>query len=96
VGTGGVTHGVLLLNSHGMDIVLTQAQVSYRVIGGNLDFYFFMGPTPLAVLDQMTSVVGRPFMPPYWTLGLMNSKCALCALHLRMSLSHCTRQNFMR
>lgn len=71
-----MTHGVLLLNSHGMDIVLTQTQVSYRVIGGNLDFYFFMGPTPLAVLDQMTSIVGRPFMPPYWTLGLMNSKCA--------------------
>lgn len=75
--TGGATHGVLLMNSHGMDIVLTQTQVSYRVIGGVLDFYFFMGPTPHAVLEQLTSIVGRPFMPPYWSMGLMNSKCAL-------------------
>ncbi|KAK9915638.1 hypothetical protein WJX75_001864 [Coccomyxa subellipsoidea] len=71
---GGATHGVLLMNSHGMDIVLTQTQISYRVIGGVLDFYFFMGPTPHAVLEQLTSIVGRPFMPPYWSMGLMNSK----------------------
>jgi alpha-glucosidase (family GH31 glycosyl hydrolase) len=80
--TGGATHGVLLMNSHGMDIVLTQTQISYRVIGGVLDFYFFMGPTPHAVLEQLTSIVGRPFMPPYWSMGLMNSKCALtCHFH---------------
>ncbi len=70
---------MLLLNSHGMDIVLTETQVSYRVIGGNLDFYFLMGPTPHAVLEQLTSIVGRPFMPPYWSMGLMNSKCASTA-----------------
>ena len=44
------------------------------VTGGVLDFYFFMGPTPHAVLEQLTYIVGRPFMPPYWSLGLMNSK----------------------
>ena len=29
------------------------------------------------VLNQLTSIVGRPVMPPYWSLGLMQSKCAL-------------------
>lgn len=73
-GTDGKAHGVLLLNSNGMDMVLTPDALSWRVIGGQLDFYFFLGPTPLDVMEQLTSVIGRPFMAPYWSLGLMNSK----------------------
>ena len=71
---GGQTHGVLLMNSNGMDIVITDSKISYRMIGGVADFYFFLGPTPNAVLEQLTSMVGRPMMAPYWSLGLMNSK----------------------
>ena len=70
----GQTHGVLLLNSNGMDVAITQTKLQYRVIGGVLDFYFFTGPTPLKVIDQLTSIIGRPYMPPYWGLGLMQSK----------------------
>jgi alpha-glucosidase (family GH31 glycosyl hydrolase) len=44
------------------------------VISGILDFYFCMGPTPLKVIGQLTRIIGRPFMPPYWSLGLMQSK----------------------
>ncbi len=72
----GSTHGVVLLNSNAMDVVLTKTRVSWRVTGGVLDFYFLLGPTPNAVLEQLTSLIGRPVMPPYWSLGLMNSKCA--------------------
>ena len=71
----GKTHGVVLLNSNAMDVVLTKTRVSWRVTGGVLDFYFLMGPTPNAVMDQLTTLIGRPVMPPYWSLGLMNSKC---------------------
>ena len=70
----GQTHGVMLLNSNGMDVAITDTKLQYRVIGGVLDFYFFMGPTPLKVIDQLTSVIGRPYMPPYWAFGLMQSK----------------------
>lgn len=31
--------------------------------------FVFGGPTPLAVMEQFTAVIGRPALVPYWTLG---------------------------
>jgi len=42
-----------------------------RTIGGILDFYFFSGPDPVTVVEQYTSLVGFPFMPPYFSLGYL-------------------------
>ena len=43
----GFSHGVFLKNSDPMDIILQPAPaITFRVLGGILDFYFFMGPTP--------------------------------------------------
>eukprot|EP00128_Syssomonas_multiformis_P009239 Colp12_sorted_trinity150504_noHs@21457 len=65
----GKAHGVFLRNSNAMDVQLGKNYLSFKVIGGILDFYVFMGPTPGDVVKQYLSVIGRPAMPPYWGLG---------------------------
>ncbi|KAF6385497.1 sucrase-isomaltase [Rhinolophus ferrumequinum] len=63
-------HGVLLLNSNAMDVTFQPTPaLTYRIIGGILDFYMFLGPTPEGATQQYHEVIGRPVMPPYWALG---------------------------
>ncbi|KAM3624389.1 uncharacterized protein V6R79_022800 [Siganus canaliculatus] len=67
---GGNAHGFFLLNSNAMDVVLQPAPaVTWRTIGGILDFYVFLGPDPGSVIGQYMEVIGYPSMPIYWALG---------------------------
>jgi alpha-glucosidase (family GH31 glycosyl hydrolase) len=72
--SSGLAHGVFLRNSNGMDVSLNDQSLSYKVIGGILDFYFFLGPQPEAVIEQYQEVIGHPALPPYWALGFHQSR----------------------
>ncbi|PPQ75953.1 hypothetical protein CVT24_000131 [Panaeolus cyanescens] len=70
------SHGVLLLNSNGMDIKLRSGEtggpsLEYNVIGGVLDFYFLAGSTsdPAELAKQYAQVAGLPAEQPYWSFG---------------------------
>ncbi|OAQ96250.1 hypothetical protein LLEC1_05040, partial [Akanthomyces lecanii] len=72
-------HGVLLLNSNGMDIMIDQDDagkqyLEYNTLGGVLDFYFFAGPGPVDVARQYGALAGTPAMQPYWGLGYHNCR----------------------
>jgi len=43
-------------------------------VGGILDFYIFTGPRPELVVSQYTETIGRPYMPPFWSLGFQLSR----------------------
>lgn len=71
----GQSIGVFLMNSNAMEVTIQPAPaVTFRTIGGVLDFYVLVGDTPEAVVDEFTKLIGRPFIPPYWSLGFQISR----------------------
>lgn len=71
----GSAYGLFLLNSNAQE-VMTQPTpaLTYRTIGGILDFFVFNGPSPSDVIQQYYSLIGHPMMPPYWALGFQLSR----------------------
>ncbi|WWD16855.1 hypothetical protein CI109_101287 [Kwoniella shandongensis] len=63
------SHGVFLLNSNGMDVILRDGVIEYRAIGGTFDFYFLSGPSPNHVAGQYAKTVGLPQVMPEWSFG---------------------------
>ncbi len=43
--------------------------ITFTTIGGILDFFIYIGPTPSDVIRQHMLTIGLPFMPPYFSLG---------------------------
>ncbi|KZP31568.1 glycoside hydrolase family 31 protein [Athelia psychrophila] len=75
-GTTASTHAVLMLSTNGMDVVLRDGALQYRINGGTLDMYFYSGVTsgkgassPTTAIAQYVRSIGTPMLPPYWSLG---------------------------
>uniref|UniRef100_A0A7I4Y3Y9 P-type domain-containing protein n=1 Tax=Haemonchus contortus TaxID=6289 RepID=A0A7I4Y3Y9_HAECO len=71
----GNAHGVFILNSNAQEVTTAPGPaLIYRTIGGNLDMYFFPGPSPEEVTQQYLALIGTPFLPAYWALGYQISR----------------------
>uniref|UniRef100_A0A803W8T6 alpha-glucosidase n=1 Tax=Ficedula albicollis TaxID=59894 RepID=A0A803W8T6_FICAL len=77
----GASFGVFLMNSNAMEFVVQPAPaVTYRTIGGILDFYIFLGDTPEQVVQEYLQLVGLPALPSYWSLGFQLSRYGYASL----------------
>ena len=47
---------------------------SFGVEGGEMNYYFFGGPTPKSVVSRFTELVGRSPLPPRWSIGYIQSR----------------------
>lgn len=70
----GSAFGAFYHSSYAMDVAINWNQMEFIAIGGNLDFFFYMGPTPKDVVKQHQDVIGKPMMPPFWALGYHQSR----------------------
>ncbi|KRX44037.1 Serine/threonine-protein kinase mig-15 [Trichinella murrelli] len=72
----GNAHGVFIFNTHAMDVTLQPdpSVVTFRTIGGPLQLFVMLGPTPAQVVSQYLTLVGNPNFPPYWSLGFHLSR----------------------
>ncbi|GAB6019833.1 hypothetical protein CHUAL_001373 [Chamberlinius hualienensis] len=71
----GNANGVFLHNSNAMEVALhPDPSITYRSIGGVLDFFIFLGPTPENVAQQYQSLIGFSYLPSYWYLGYTLSR----------------------
>lgn len=72
----GKAHGVFIDNTYKMkfDLQSSMEEYSFSIDGGQLDYYFFVGPTIKSVIEQYTDLTGRMGLPPKWTLGYHQSR----------------------
>jgi len=47
---------------------------SFGAEGGEMNYYFFGGPTPKGVVARFTELVGRAPLPPRWSIGYIQSR----------------------
>eukprot|EP00830_Metopus_es_P015414 TRINITY_DN4440_c0_g3_i2.p1 TRINITY_DN4440_c0_g3~~TRINITY_DN4440_c0_g3_i2.p1 ORF type:complete len:886 (+),score=154.41 TRINITY_DN4440_c0_g3_i2:58-2715(+) len=67
--------GVLFLNSNDQDTVLVKNAITkglnvyHKPIGGIFDVYYFYPGTAEVVMQKYHSLIGRPYVAPFWSLG---------------------------
>ncbi|RFU25375.1 hypothetical protein B7463_g10963, partial [Scytalidium lignicola] len=69
------THGVYLRNSHGQEVLMRPSNITWRSLGGDIDLYFYAGPTQDAVTKAyLESTDALPAMQQYFTFGFHQSR----------------------
>ena len=89
----GTAHGVYFRNTHAMEVILQPTPaMTFRALGGFMEIYILLGETPIAVVEQYTDLIGKPFLPPYWSLGYHQCKFAYNSLSRTKKILNQTRE----
>ncbi len=57
-------------NAHAHEVLLRPSNITWRTLGGNIDLYFYAGPTAKDVTSSyQQSTVGLPAMQQYFAFG---------------------------
>ncbi len=68
----GKAYGVFFDNTYWSSFDMgkeSRNQYSFGAEGGEINYYFFYGPSPKKILSRYTELVGRMPLPPRWSLG---------------------------
>lgn len=68
------THGVWWRTLAAQEVIIEETSITWRALSGVVDLYFFSGPSPKNVIQQYTTLVGKPALQPYWALGYHQSR----------------------
>ena len=66
--------GVYVANPYGQTGTVNGTSINHRIIGGSLDLWIWYGDTAQSVLQQYHGLIGKPFLPPLWSLGVHQSR----------------------
>eukprot|EP01022_Parablepharisma_sp_SALTPOND_P020585 TRINITY_DN378_c0_g1_i4.p1 TRINITY_DN378_c0_g1~~TRINITY_DN378_c0_g1_i4.p1 ORF type:complete len:1843 (+),score=69.26 TRINITY_DN378_c0_g1_i4:3855-9383(+) len=70
--------GLFLKTSTALEVKLsfgkTQSKVRFTTVGGIIDLYIFYRGSAQFILKQYHQVIGKPELPPLWTLGYHHGK----------------------
>lgn len=72
----GTAYGIFYDNSYRTHFDMSSSDpenVLFKADGGEMNYYFFYGPSMKKVLNRYTELTGRMPMPPKWALG--NQQC---------------------
>ncbi|KAI7855515.1 alpha glucosidase [Circinella umbellata] len=72
----GKAHGIFLLTAHGLDVFTVEGRITFKIIGGIFEFYFFVPQDnkPNSVVQSFTDLVGKPMMISHWFLGFQHCR----------------------
>ena len=68
----GRAHGIFFDNPYHTSFDMgkeSDTRYSFGAAGGEINYYFFFGPSPKEILSRFTELVGRMPLPPLWSLG---------------------------
>eukprot|EP01022_Parablepharisma_sp_SALTPOND_P011701 TRINITY_DN1495_c0_g1_i1.p1 TRINITY_DN1495_c0_g1~~TRINITY_DN1495_c0_g1_i1.p1 ORF type:complete len:1852 (+),score=191.50 TRINITY_DN1495_c0_g1_i1:15154-20709(+) len=71
--------GIFMRNSNAMLFSMwhslhNNTYINYKMVGGVIDLYIFHAAEPDYIVKKYHSLIGRPYLPPIWAMGLQQAR----------------------